>query len=212
MHIFQVFCIVDYNHNQTSSFITHLLTAHPHRAQSFLVVTAFRESEILQVGEMHTCLHIFAAPWFALVMRCGCRAMWSMVPLPHPIPPLVRETASLPRWTHKSDATLVAHDEKLRIILTTAGGVCTTVHQQVSIRGQTNRLSIKVVIPTNCDAMLLQPVKQGKNETLRREREREGEGVGGALRYLVDVPFLTSQMLHLKASAVFLKVQTLQSQ
>lgn len=51
--------------------------------------------------------------------------------------------------------------------------------------------------------MLLQPAKQGKNETLRRE---------GALRYLVDVPFLTSQMLHLKASAVFLKVQTLQSQ
>lgn len=83
------------------------------------------------------------------------------------------------------------------------GDVCRIVHQQVPTRSQTNRLSIKVVIPINCDAMLLQPAKQGKNETLRRE---------GALRYLVDVPFLTSQMLHLKASAVFLKVQTLQSQ
>lgn len=30
--------------------------------------------------------------------------------------------------------------------------------------------------------------------------------------YLVEVPFLTSQMLHLKASALFLKVHTLQSQ
>lgn len=30
--------------------------------------------------------------------------------------------------------------------------------------------------------------------------------------YLVEVPFLTSHMLHLKASALFLKVQTLQSQ
>lgn len=87
------------------------------------------------------------------------------------------------------------------------------VHQQVRIRSQTNRLSIKVVIPINCDAMLLQPAKQGKNETLRRERGRERQREReGALRYLVDVPFLTSQMLHLKASAVFLKVQTLQSQ
>lgn len=32
------------------------------------------------------------------------------------------------------------------------------------------------------------------------------------LGFLVDVPFRTSQMLHLKASALFLKVQTLQSQ
>lgn len=38
---------------------------------------------------------------------------------------------------------------------------------------QTNRLSIKVVIPINCDATLLQPAEQGKNETLRRERGRE---------------------------------------
>lgn len=30
--------------------------------------------------------------------------------------------------------------------------------------------------------------------------------------FLVEVPFRTSQMLHLKASALFLKVQTLQSQ
>lgn len=52
------------------------------------------------------------------------------------------------------------------------------------------------------------------------EVEEEEEVVGGiqtgrvdgALRYLVDVPFLTSQMLHLNASAVFLKVHTLQSQ
>lgn len=52
--------------------------------------------------------------------------------------------------------------------------------------------------------------------------EEEEDGGGGrdvqtgrgdrALRYLVDVPFLTSQMLHLNASAVFLKVHTLQSQ
>lgn len=46
---------------------------------------------------------------------------------------------------------------------------------------------------------------EGGDETLRREGD-------GALRYLVDVPFLTSQMLHLNASAVFLKVHTLQSQ
>lgn len=45
----------------------------------------------------------------------------------------------------------------------------------------------------------------GGDETFRREGD-------GALRYLVDVPFLTSQMLHLNASAVFLKVHTLQSQ
>lgn len=30
--------------------------------------------------------------------------------------------------------------------------------------------------------------------------------------YLVDVPFLTSHIMHLKASAVFLYVHTLQSQ
>lgn len=99
-------------------------------------------------------------------------------------------------------------------------------------RSQTNRLSIKVVISTKlrCDAtqrclLLLQPsqpaevgreggeggrwgwcgVRRGGDETFRREGD-------GALRYLVDVPFLTSQMLHLKASAVFLKVHTLQSQ
>lgn len=91
--------------------------------------------------------------------------------------------------------------------------MCKIVHQQVPIRSQTNRLSIKVVIPINCDAMLLQPAKLRKNETLRREREGERrERREGALRYLVDVPFLTSQMLHLKASAVFLKVHTLQSQ
>lgn len=47
-------------------------------------------------------------------------------------------------------------------------------------------------------------VREGEKERAR-ERER-------ALRYLVEVPFLTSQMLHLKASAVFLKVHTLQSQ
>lgn len=34
----------------------------------------------------------------------------------------------------------------------------------------------------------------------------------GTPAYLVEVPFLTSQMLHLKASALFRKVQTLQSQ
>lgn len=92
--------------------------------------------------------------------------------------------------------------------------MCKIVHQQVPIRSQTNRLSIKVVIPINCDATLLQPAKLRKNETLRRERGREErrERREGALRYLVDVPFLTSQMLHLKASAVFLKVHTLQSQ
>lgn len=48
----------------------------------------------------------------------------------------------------------------------------------------------------------------GGDETLRREGERGREEP----HYLVDVPFLTSQMLHLKASAVFLKVHTLQSQ
>lgn len=47
---------------------------------------------------------------------------------------------------------------------------------------------------------------RGENEPLGREGEREEP------RYLVDVPFLTSQMLHLNASAVFLKVHTLQSQ
>lgn len=71
---------------------------------------------------------------------------------------------------------------------------------------QTNRLPIKVVIPRNCDARLQQPAEQRGNEPLRRE------GEGEEPHYLVDVPFLTSQMLHLKASAVFLKVHTLQSQ
>lgn len=90
-----------------------------------------------------------------------------------------------------------------------------TVHQQVPIHSRTNRLSIKVVIPINCDAMLLQPGKarqeEEEEEETRRSDEWESEGER-ELRYLVDVPFLTSQMLHLKASAVFLKVQTLQSQ
>lgn len=89
-----------------------------------------------------------------------------------------------------------------------------TVHQQVPIHSRTNRLSIKVVIPINCDAMLLQPGKArqgGEEGETRRSDEWESEGER-ELRYLVDVPFLTSQMLHLKASAVFLKVQTLQSQ
>ena len=45
------------------------------------------------------------------------------------------------------------------------------------------RLSSQVVIPINCDAMLLQPAKQGKNETLRREgRERERERERGIER------------------------------
>lgn len=62
--------------------------------------------------------------------------------------------------------------------------------------------------------MLLQPGKARQEEEegeTRRSDEWESEGER-ELRYLVDVPFLTSQMLHLKASAVFLKVQTLQSQ
>lgn len=65
--------------------------------------------------------------------------------------------------------------------------------------------------------MLLQPGKarqggeEGEEGETRRSDEWESEGER-ELRYLVDVPFLTSQMLHLKASAVFLKVQTLQSQ
>lgn len=89
---------------------------------------------------------------------------------------------------------------------TTAGG---RLRSCPSTSLQTNGLPIKVVIPINCDARLQQPAEQGKDETLRRggrEREREEP------HYLVDVPFLTSQMLHLKASAVFLKVHTLQSQ
>lgn len=75
------------------------------------------------------------------------------------------------------------------------------VHQQVPIHSQTNRLSIKVVIPINCDAMLLQPGsqagRQGGNETLRRERAREGEREGTsatlpcgcALPHIADAAF-----------------------
>lgn len=69
--------------------------------------------------------------------------------------------------------------------------------------------------------MLLQPSQPG-GEGGERDGGGGGGGGGGrdvqtgrgdgALRYLVDVPFLTSQMLHLNASAVFLKVHTLQSQ
>lgn len=84
----------------------------------------------------------------------------------------------------------------------------------------------KLSFPQNCDATLFaaaaaaQPAGgggegAGREVGVRRGAEgdetfrREGDG---ALRYLVDVPFLTSQMLHLNASAVFLKVHTLQSQ
>lgn len=96
-----------------------------------------------------------------------------MVPLPHPTPHLASEAASLLRWTHKSNAMLGAQNEKLRIIQTTAEDVRKIVHQQVPTHSQANRLSIKVVIPINCDAMLLQRARQRKNETLRREGERE---------------------------------------
>lgn len=65
---------------------------------------------------------------------------------------------------------------------------------------------------------LLQPSQEGRRgwevEVLvggGGTRRSDGKG-DGALHYLVDVPFLTSQMLHLNASAVFLKVHTLQSQ
>lgn len=58
---------------------------------------------------------------------------------------------------------------------------------------QTNRLSIKVVIPINCDATLLQPAEQGENETLRREREAERGSAtlpcGCALPHIADAAF-----------------------
>jgi len=71
-----------------------------------------------------------------------------------------------------------------------------------------HRPAIKVVIVP--DAML-QPVRQTDTQTVSHPASQQRER-GERLRYLVDVPFLTSQMLHLNASAVFLKVQTLQSQ
>lgn len=77
--------------------------------------------------------------------------------------------------------------------------------------------------PLLLELLLQQPSQPGgeggKGGVLvkRKRRRRGGRDVqtgrgDGALRYLVDVPFLTSQMLHLNASAVFLKVHTLQSQ
>lgn len=86
----------------------------------------------------------------------------------------------------------------------------------------------KLSFPQNCDATLFAAAAAAQPAGGGGEGRREvgvvwgAEGVGGdetfrregdgALRYLVDVPFLTSQMLHLNASAVFLKVHTLQSQ
>lgn len=98
---------------------------------------------------------------------------------------------------------LVAENEKLERCPTSAAPSINKSPRSL----QTNRLPIKVVIPINCDATPLQPGERGGGGTSRRDgREREEP------HYLVDVPFLTSQMLHLKASAVFLKVHTLQSQ
>lgn len=55
---------------------------------------------------------------------------------------------------------------------------------------QINRLPIKVVIPINCDATLLQPGEQGENEPLRREGERGATlPCGCALPHIADAAF-----------------------
>lgn len=137
-------------------------------------------------------------------LLCWCtvavQPSWSTVPLPHPTPPplwLAKQPAYLDECMRAMQCDKMRREKKLGIIRTAAGNDCRIVHQQVPVRSQTNSMSIKVVIPINCDAMPLQPAKQGKNETLRREREGEREKERGsatlpcgcALPHIADAAF-----------------------
>lgn len=78
--------------------------------------------------------------------------------------------------------------DKLRRIRTTAEDAREIAHQQVATHSRAERLSIKVVVPINCDAtLLLQQAKQGE----KRDEERGSATLpcGCALPHIADAAF-----------------------